>query len=757
MNGDGNQEDGVDRTKWKTVGELLSLPTGEMFGEILGFLCKPRFSIGTFFVSTSILSVTMAVVLVLAFFTNTDFRVVDVGSGSDSGTKGTLLFGEVLRDLEEGYVDKVDTEKLFETAVEAMTASLDPYTEFETQKVSEDNNIRYNGRYAGVGMGIERDWLVDANGKKVDKSRFRVSSALEGYAWDAGMRPGDHLVAIDDVPLVGKDLRDVTDMLRGQAGTTVKIRFEREGLAQPVDAVITRKQVKLRDVPLATFVGPPSDGIAYVKMQSFAMDTKKELVSALDKLTALSPQQKLSGVILDVRSNPGGLLSSAVGVAEVFVPQGTQIVETRGRSSEGPAQPDTRVQQGTGLPSASLQVPPNSAQVGSQASASGPTDLTPRKEASAPGGGAAPGSSSAEPTGAEWSYVSTRPPLIDPSVRLIVLTDGRTASASEIVAGAIQDLDRGLVVGERTFGKGLVQQVVPLPYETSLKLTIARYYTPSGRCIQAIDYKQQQTNKQRGLPASLLEVLDEAEDAALEDGGVAAPGRQSSRKKEDSERRSFTTLRKGRVVRDGGGIEPDMSVRELLKTQGKPEAKPSEIEIQLQDQDTYENFVTAWQQRHPIAFAPLQREAGPPSVIVVREPELKPKAPYAVDDEVFKEFVEFVLDRPRSGFLPRTRFDRFLGELAAAMKEQDMPELADKTRGLTEMSGEDVRRQIEQHRDKIVLRLQEALLARVETEPLRIARALRYDQTVQAAVQLARDEARYASFLEAGVVVDGSP
>ena len=95
-----------------------------------------------------------------------------------------------------------------------------------------------------------------------------------------------------------------------------------------------------------------------------------------------------------------------------------------------------------------------------------------------------------EPTGPEWSYTSSRPPVIDPSVKLLVLTDGRSASASEIVAGAIQDLDRGLIVGEKTFGKGLVQQVVPLPYETSLKLTIARYFTPSGRCIQAVDYSQ---------------------------------------------------------------------------------------------------------------------------------------------------------------------------------------------------------------------------------------------------------------------------
>ena len=229
----GSDKDGGDTPEgqsWPTaIVQFLNQPTGDMFAAIIAALCKPRISIGTSIITTGLSAVMLSVVLISIFFVNLQdagLRILDVGDATESSAKSILLFGEVLRDLEEGYVDKVDADKLFQTAAEAMTASLDPYTEFETKKVSEDNFIRYNGRYAGVGMGIERDWVVDAEkGKKTDKTRFRVSSALEGYAWDAGIRPGDHLVAIDGEALAGKDLRDITDKLRGEAGTSVAVTF----------------------------------------------------------------------------------------------------------------------------------------------------------------------------------------------------------------------------------------------------------------------------------------------------------------------------------------------------------------------------------------------------------------------------------------------------------------------------------------------------------------------------------------------------
>ena len=247
-----------------SIGELLALPTGEMFRQVGRYLLQPRISIPAFLAATSFLSVALASTLIFAFFTTTDIRILDTSENSDKSSKSILLFGEVLKDLEDGYVDKVDTDTLFQTAAEAMTASLDPYTEFESKTEAPTPKSQYvqdveretqQGTDHGEGVAergqhdkiqrtlwwrwhghryltpnrptqsmrhvprpcislrahapahapahththtfalrAERDWTVDGKGKQVDRSRFRVSSALEGYAWDVGMRPGDHLV-----------------------------------------------------------------------------------------------------------------------------------------------------------------------------------------------------------------------------------------------------------------------------------------------------------------------------------------------------------------------------------------------------------------------------------------------------------------------------------------------------------------------------------------------------------------------------------
>lgn len=214
-------------------------------------------------------------------------------------------------------------------------------------------------------------------------------------------------MAIDGVRLAGKELRDVTDMLRGEAGTKVKVAFERDGVGGELEAVITRKQVKLRDVPLSTFLGPPSEGVGYVRVQAFAMDTKQEMQNALAKLASLAPEKRLKAIVLDLRGNPGGLLSSAVGVAETFLAERTTIVETRGRISE-------------------------EAWAAASSAAASPTQLAARQSqppVQPPGllDSLAPPTDAREPDGADWRYTSTRPPLIDPSVRVVVLTDGRCA------------------------------------------------------------------------------------------------------------------------------------------------------------------------------------------------------------------------------------------------------------------------------------------------------------------------------------------
>lgn len=182
--------------------------------------------------------------------------------------------------------------------------------------------------------------------------------------------------------------------------------------------------MRIKDVPVVSFMGPAADGVGYLLLKGFAVDSGKEVRDAIAKLEQQAP---LKSLILDLRGNPGGLLTSAVDVAEIFLEPKAGIVSTKGRTNAAPT--------------LSYQA------------------------------------------GAEGKKLSKE-------VKVVVLTSGSTASAAEIVSGAIQDHDRGVIVGERTFGKGLVQQVARLPYETSLKLTVAKYYTPSGRCIQSVEYKE---------------------------------------------------------------------------------------------------------------------------------------------------------------------------------------------------------------------------------------------------------------------------
>lgn len=250
-------------------------------------------------------------------------------------------------------------------------------------------------------MGISLD--------RRDPSRVVVISAFEGYAYDAGVRPGDVLDTVNGRPVANLGVAATSDLLRGDPGTPVSISVVRSGYAKPLSFALTRSRVVIKDVPVAALLGPPSDGVAYIRLASFARDAAEECRFALAGLNVATKEAGGTGVtalVLDMRGNPGGLLTSAVEVAEVVLPKGSVVVSTKGR----------------GL-------------------------------------------------GHEPRYVSGADPAIGSTVKLAVLVNGGTASASEIVAGAVQDLDRGVVVGSRTFGKGLVQNVQTLPYDTALKVS----------------------------------------------------------------------------------------------------------------------------------------------------------------------------------------------------------------------------------------------------------------------------------------------
>lgn len=388
------------------------------------------------------------------------------------------IFGALYETLVTDYIDPVDPGRLMRKGIEAMLAELDPYTTFFDEADRSEIELLTRGRYGGVGLNVGL-----RNGK------LTVLAPIEGTAgYRQGLRTGDIITHIDGQPTEGLSLETVQHLLRGQPGTTVSLTVVREGEPAPLKFVLTREEVQLKNVTYAGFLNDDTTaGIAYIRLERFALGAGDEVRQALERLMASG---KLQGLILDLRDNPGGLLEAAVDVAGLFLPQGAPIVSTRGRT------PDRN-----------------------------------------------------------RTYRNTTVPLA-PDVPLVVLVNELSASASEIVAGAIQDLDRGVVVGTNTYGKGLVQVIRPLPYNTALKITTAAYYTPSGRSIQAIDYSRHDGN------------------------GTLIP---------DSLRRTFYTQR-GRTVHDGHGIEPDVRL-------SPPE--PGPLEAALRRQAAFFFFANYYVAQHP--------------------------------------------------------------------------------------------------------------------------------------------------------------
>ncbi|MFV1981395.1 MAG: S41 family peptidase, partial [Rhodothermia bacterium] len=361
--------------------------------------------------------------------------------------KNLSIFGTLYEELAVGYVDPIDPERLMRTGLTSMLNTLDPYTVFIDEATNEEIDIATRGRYAGVGLTVT-----------ISDGHITVVSPVEGYSgFRQGVRAGDIIVEVDGQSVSDLSGADVSEILRGDPGSSVSLVVEREGEAQPIEFLLTREDVRLKNVTFADFIDDTS--IAYIRLERFAREAYSEVYIAIK---SLAKKRKIDAVILDLRDNPGGLLEAAVDISGIFLRQGTEIVSTRGRL------PQTH-----------------------------------------------------------RSYRSRKSP-IETELPLAVLVNGNSASASEIVAGAIQDLDRGIVIGERTFGKGLVQIVRPLPYNTSLKMTTSKYYTPSGRSIQAITYTHR-----------------------VEDGYAVVVA--------DSLKQVYQTSA-GREVRGGGGITPDIEI-----------------------------------------------------------------------------------------------------------------------------------------------------------------------------------------------------
>ncbi len=384
------------------------------------------------------------------------------------------LFGAVYRDVIQDYVDPVSPQQLMRKGVDAMLASLDPYTVYMDKENSGEIDLLTNGKYGGIGVSIGM-----ADGKVI------ITGVIDGYsAQRQGLRIGDQILKVDNADVDTLKLDEISNMVRGAPGTQVTLTIKREGDEKPFQVVLVRSEIRLKAV---SFYGVVDSSIGFIKLDQFSRGSDEEVRNALVDLMA---KTKLKGVILDLRNNPGGLLESAVHIAELFVPKGSLIVMTKGRD-------------------------PSS----------------------------------------DHKYISDRDPIA-PNLPVAVLVNGNSASASEIVTGALQDLDRAVVVGTNTFGKGLVQTILPLDNNAQLKITTARYYTPSGRCIQKINYNLIREGESPIIPDSL--------------------------------RKEFKTL-DGRDVFASGGIAPDSVVT------GE---RYSDYVIQLMRGGFFFNFATQYRSEH---------------------------------------------------------------------------------------------------------------------------------------------------------------
>lgn len=374
--------------------------------------------------------IASAPILLTSFDDNKNFAIA----------KNLDVFYALFQELNAHYVDELDPTLLMQHTIEKMLEGLDPYTRYIPEADVERARFAIRGEYGGIGalMQNNNDSLL------IIAELYENSPALK-----AGLLPGDVIVAIDGNSIRNKSIEEVQELVQGQPETSLIVGVQREGKSEVQNFSVIRKKINVASVPYSGFV---ADSIAYIKLTSFSQGCANNVKEAFQNLKS----QGATSLIFDLRDNPGGLLIEAVQIVNLFVPQNTKIVYTKGKNA---------------LSDASL-------------------------------------------------YTREKP--IDTHIPIVVLVNKNSASASEIVSGALQDLDRAVILGEQTFGKGLVQTRADLPYHNMLRITNSKYYIPSGRCIQKKDYSNH-----------FGEMI-----------------------KTDTTQRTFYTLNK-RPVQDAGGIVPD--------------------------------------------------------------------------------------------------------------------------------------------------------------------------------------------------------
>jgi carboxyl-terminal processing protease len=315
------------------------------------------------------------------------------------------LFGIVFERIRSQYVEDVDEGELIEAAINGMLTSLDPHSGYLPPRDFEDMQTDTRGEFGGLGIEVTQE-----------EGYVKVITPMDGTpAYEAGVEAGDFITAVDGESILGYTLEEAVDLMRGPVGSDILVTIVREGLEEPIDITITRDTIKLT----AARVRQEGDSVV-VRVSTFNDQTMPNVRAGLgDVLEEMGGLEEVNGVVLDLRNNPGGLLTAGVGLADAFLDQG-EIVSTRSRDAD------------------------------------------------------------------DGDRFNARDGDLIEGLPMVVLINGGSASASEIVAGALQDHRRAVVVGTKSFGKGSVQTIMPVQGDGAIRLTTSRYYTPSGRSIQAL-------------------------------------------------------------------------------------------------------------------------------------------------------------------------------------------------------------------------------------------------------------------------------
>lgn len=516
-------------------------------------------------------------------------------------SKNLDIFHNVFRELDMFYVDTVDVEKVIRKGINAMLSSIDPYTVYYPQDDQDDLKRMTTGKYAGIGA-VVRNYP--------SKGYVAIEEPYEGMpASRYGLKAGDLILSIDGENMKGKSVEFVSDHLRGDPNTRLVVTVQRPGVADSLDVEIIRATVALPSVP---YYGMQGDA-GYIMLDGFTENCSRDVRRALLDLK----EQGAKGIIIDLRGNGGGLLNEAVEIVSLFVPKGTRIVETRGKTRQSNSEYDTR-----------------------------------------------------------------RDP-VDLDIPLVVLVDGNSASSSEILSGSLQDLDRAVIVGDRTYGKGLVQTTRSLPYNGTLKVTTSKYYIPSGRCIQELDYSHRDAS------------------------GVAT-------RVPDSLTHVFTTST-GRQVRDGGGIRPDIKC--LADTM-------PDIMYYLSNDVVLFDFVNQF---------------------CVDNKSIAPASDFVVSDSLYNAFKEYVKSSDFKFTSRSSQALKSLESMAASegLKENAKEEF----KALADKLQYDMNRDLDQFEDDLKLLLATEILTRYYYQKGAIQEGLKYDAALDTAQAVIADAHRYNTIL----------